>query len=325
MKKASITVAVLLVISILVTIFTGVALGSQGLKSLYNNLELRRRMSDYFSIAEIGGADGPADIEVDENVNDYTNEPKEIIASGTFNKHGSNENGLPLATRSLSLPTDNIKKYVINAESGDVVITSQEKKKPYMKMSLHSADHNIEGRNGYVYEIARSGETLIITLKSTADKEEDNKMSTLFSLPRNLTAADLEINAKSGNVSIDGVNPNKISLNVSLGNATLTNVLSNVLDATLDVGNLVVSFGTRILDSIDLNVKLGNLELYLPEDLGFTLDIDKAADIAGEIAKQFTDAVKTLVDGNVQYKDGKVKINLDIGGNFKILPDESFG
>lgn len=322
MKKASIAIAVLLVISILATIFTGVALGSQGIKSLYNNSELRRMMSDTFLFSSIGGADEPTDIEVDENVNDYSNEPKEIIDSGTFNEPAVNENNLPLATRSLLIPTDNVKRYVINAEAGDVTVTSG-KGKPYMKMSLHSADHNIEGRNGYIYEVAKSGDTVIITLKSTADKKEDNAMSTLFLMPKDLADVDLVINAKVGNVKIGDVNPDKIDLNLSVGNATLTNVISNVLDATLDIGNIVVSFGTRILEDINLNVKLGNVELYLPKDLGFTLDIDKAADIAGDIAKYFTEAVKTLVDGNVQYKDGKVKINVDIGGNFKIAPDES--
>lgn len=322
MKKASIAIAVLLVISILATIFTGVALGSQGIKSLYNNSELRRMMSDTFSFSNKGGTDEPTDIEVDENMNDYSNEPKEIIDSGTFNEPAVNENNLPLATRSLLIPTDNVKKYVINAEAGDVTVTSG-KGKPYMKMSLHSADHNIEGRNGYIYEVAKSGDTVIITLKSTADKKEDNAMSTMFLMPKDLADVDLVINAKVGNVKIGDVNPDKIDLNLSVGNATLTNVISNVLDATLDIGNIVVSFGTRILEDINLNVKLGNVELYLPKDLGFTLDIDKAADIAGNIAKYFTEAVKTLVDGNVQYKDGKVKINVDIGGNFKIAPDES--
>lgn len=322
MKKASIAIAVLLVISILATIFTGVALGSQGIKSLYNNSELRRMMSDTFSFSNKGGTDEPTDIEVDENMNDYSNEPKEIIDSGTFNEPAVNENNLPLATRSLLIPTDNVKKYVINAEAGDVTVTSG-KGKPYMKMSLHSADHNIEGRNGYIYEVAKSGDTVIITLKSTADKKEDNAMSTMFLMPKDLADVDLVINAKVGNVKIGDVNPDKIDLNISVGNATLTNVISNVLDATLDIGNIVVSFGTRILEDINLNVKLGNVELYLPKDLGFTLDIDKAADIAGNIAKYFTEAVKTLVDGNVQYKDGKVKINVDIGGNFKIAPDES--
>lgn len=320
MKKASIAIAVLLVISILATIFTGVALGSQGIKSIIDNVELRHMLSE--KIATIGGADGPTDIEVDENVNDYSNEPKEIIDSGTFNKPAVNENNLPLATRSLLIPTDNVKKYVINAEAGDVTVTSG-KGKPYMKMSLHSADHNIEGRNGYIYEVAKSGDTVIITLKSTANKKEDNAMSTMFLMPKDLADVDLVINAKVGNVKIGDVNPDKIDLNLSVGNATLTNVISNVLDATLDIGNIVVSFGTRILEDINLNVKLGNVELYLPKDLGFTLDIDKAADIAGNIAKYFTEAVKTLVDGNVQYKDGKVKINVDIGGNFKIAPDES--
>lgn len=322
MKKASIAIALLLVISILATIFTGVALGSQGIKSLYNNSELRRMMSDTFSFSNKGGTDEPTDIEVDENMNDYSNEPKEIIDSGTFNEPAVNENNLPLATRSLLIPTDNVKKYVINAEAGDVTVTSG-KGKPYMKMSLHSADHNIEGRNGYIYEVAKSGDTVIITLKSTADKKEDNAMSTMFLMPKDLADVDLVINAKVGNVKIGDVNPDKIDLNLSVGNATLTNVISNVLDATLDIGNIVVSFGTRILEDINLNVKLGNVELYLPKDLGFTLDIDKAADIAGNIAKYFTEAVKTLVDGNVQYKDGKVKINVDIGGNFKIAPDES--
>lgn len=322
MKKASIAIAVLLVISILATIFTGVALGSQGIKSLYNNSELRRMMSDTFSFSNKGETDEPTDIEVDENMNDYSNEPKEIIDSGTFNEPAVNENNLPLATRSLLIPTDNVKKYVINAEAGDVTVTSG-KGKPYMKMSLHSADHNIEGRNGYIYEVAKSGDTVIITLKSTADKKEDNAMSTMFLMPKDLADVDLVINAKVGNVKIGDVNPDKIDLNLSVGNATLTNVISNVLDATLDIGNIVVSFGTRILEDINLNVKLGNVELYLPKDLGFTLDIDKAADIAGNIAKYFTEAVKTLVDGNVQYKDGKVKINVDIGGNFKIAPDES--
>lgn len=322
MKKASIAIALLLVISILATIFTGVALGSQGIKSLYNNSELRRMMSDTFSFSNKGGTDEPTDIEVDENMNDYSNEPKEIIDSGTFNEPAVNENNLPLATRSLLIPTDNVKKYVINAEAGDVTVTSG-KGKPYMKMSLHSADHNIEGRNGYIYEVAKSGDTVIITLKSTADKKEDNAMSTMFLMPKDLADVDLVINAKVGNVKIGDVNPDKIDLNISVGNATLTNVISNVLDATLDIGNIVVSFGTRILEDINLNVKLGNVELYLPKDLGFTLDIDKAADIAGNIAKYFTEAVKTLVDGNVQYKDGKVKINVDIGGNFKIAPDES--
>lgn len=319
MKKATITVAVLLVISIFATLFTGVALGTQGIKSLLNSAELKRELSNAFDW--ITDSDESAD-NTNEGDDNVTTEPKEILESGTFNKYASNEGNSPLATRSLLLPTDNIKKYVINAEVGDVIVTA-ENGKPYMKMSLQSADHNIEGRNGYVYEVARSGDTIIITLKSTADKKEDNTMSTTFSLPKDLTAADLEVNATVGNVVLSGINPNKISLDIDVGNATLTNVVSDVLDATLDVGNLVVSLGTRILNSIDLNIKLGNAELYLPKDLGFTLDVDKAVDIANEIAKYFTDAVKTLVDGDIQYKDGKVKINLDIGGNLKIAPDES--
>lgn len=323
MKKATIITAVLLVISIFTAVGLGVGLGAQGIKSLVQNAEIQKSFSEIKDWAL--GNDADTDAEENKDMNDTESEnnaPREVLSSGTVVEPNS-EKYVHKAERNIALPMDNITNVVVNADIGDVQVYASDKKKPYMKLLCFSGDVNVNERNGYNFEVARIGTTLEINLKPEGNKKENNKsMIATLTLPTELTGVNLKVNAKVGNVSVNDIRPQGLTLNLNVGSATLTNVVSNVFKATLDVGNLVIGMGSRILESIDVNVKLGDFELYFPEDLGFTLDLDKAADIAGNIAEQFTKAFKTLVDGSLQYKDGKVKLNVDIGvGNFKMSPD----
>lgn len=323
MKKAAIATAVLLVISIFTAVGFGVALGTQGIKSLVQNAEIQRNFSEMKDW--ITGGDDNTTSEGDENMNVTEPEntaPREVLETGAVVKPNS-EKYVHKAERNILLPMENITDVVVNSEVGSVQFYSSDKKKPYLKLMCFSGDKSVSERNGYSYEIARIGTTLEINLKPEGGKPENNKtMIATLTLPAELKDVNIKVNAAVGDVSLNNIKPHGITLNLDIGSATLTNVVSDVFEATLDAGNLVIGMGSRILESIDVNVKLGDFELYFPEDLGFTLDLDKAADIAGSIAEQFTKAFKTLVDGDLQYKDGKVKLNVDIGlGNFKMAPD----
>lgn len=320
MKKAIIAIAVLLVISIFATVGFGVALGTQGIKSLYNNAEIQRSFSEFKQHFNDSSEEEQETVTENKETN---NAPREVIESGTVAKQNSEKYPLPVAERSVALPMDNIEKLVINANVGDVNIYTLPKGKPYIKMNLYSADKNIEGRNGYKYEIVRIGSTLEVNLDSTANRSEDNDMTVNVFLPNNMAEKNLEVNVAKGDVTADKINPKKIALNVQLGNVMFVDVISDVLEATVATGNIVLGMGTRILESIDVNIKTGDFKLCFPEDLGFTLDLDDVASAAGNIADFFTNAFKTLVDGKVQYKDGKVKLDVDVGGLFELLPDAS--
>lgn len=317
MKKATIAFAVLFAVSLLTTVCLGVGLGAHGIKSLSENetfkqslAEIKNRFTDNYD----------ENSELQEDMNN--NAEREVLESGTVVKPNS-EKYIHKAERNVALPMDNITNVVVNSEVGSVQFYSSATKKPYLKLLCFSGDKSVSERNGYNYEVARIGSTLEITLKQEGNKSENNKiMMATFTLPAELQNVDITVNAAVGDVTLNNVRPHGIKLDVNVGNATLVNVVSDVFEATLDVGNLVVGMGSRILESIDVNVKLGDFELYFPEDLGFTIDLDKAADIVGSIAEQFRTAFKTLVDGSVQYKDGKVKLDIDIGmGNFKMVPD----
>lgn len=141
---------------------------------------------------------------------------------------------------------------------------------------------------------------------------------------KNTTAEDMTVSCNAGNINLQNAALTALSVDVDAGNITLKDVTGETLDATANAGMVSMSGDSLFTKAIDAKVDMGNIELLLSKDLGFTLDYDAQM---GNFLNRF-DGKTTISShrgelvsqkGSLSYLDGACTISLKINmGNITI-------
>ena len=172
------------------------------------------------------------------------------------------------------------------------------------------------------YEIRNN--TLRIENKNKLYRKNDK---VILTIPKDLEFDVFTIDAGAGNVSIDSINSNKVTLKLGAGKTTVDKVVANTLKVDGGVGDFrlldskVTTFDVDLgVGNVDIKIEanegyidvgVGNLDLTLKDGLdNYTIDLEKGL---GNVTYDGTKA-STGIYGN---GNSKIKVNGGIG-NIKI-------
>lgn len=227
-----------------------------------------------------------------------------------------------------SVPAAEIKNIVIEWVSGAITLQSAETTEiTFSETRYHERAAAMQWK--------QRGDTLILMF----EKENRFHFGTVMSwdkdltvtIPKNWQGVDIKIESVSAELSIDQVSADEISVETVSGETTVTdcvigdftlNTVSGNADITADFTTIeleAVSANCQVYSqgkpqSIDLSGVSGNLELYLPDDMGFRYYSES---LATSFSCEFP---TTSHDDHRVYGDGSCRIEIEcLSGTVDIL------
>ena len=167
---------------------------------------------------------------------------------------------------------------------------------------------------------SQSGDTLILSYAKTNKipiSVNVLRKDLVVTVPTGWTAKDIDIDIVSGdttltNVDVTGLTVENVSGELDFSGSCRTAKVSTVSgDCTLTLSSAP--------GSIDLDSVSGQLVVALPENAGFTAELDSLS------GKLYSDFATTYQDDTMRYLDGACKITMDsVSGNLRIRQSNTF-
>ncbi|MGX9754816.1 DUF4097 family beta strand repeat-containing protein [Clostridioides difficile] len=214
--------------------------------------------------------------------------------------------GLPKSTvLELYLPEKLYNSINLSTTSADIYSTYLKSNMAY----IESVSGNIE----------MSGKIDRMTLETTSSniniKKLDSKSVNCNSVSGKIQlfgkADDLKINTTSGDIDLKNMDNNNLICESTSGKVNLDGRFSDIKSESTS-GDIKIS-SSEMLSSFKCDTISGDVDLYIPENSGFTLDFSK---VSGNLNSNF----KLLQDGDSYiYKNGTAKMYVDTtSANFNI-------
>lgn len=229
---------------------------------------------------------------------------------------------------------DGIKDLEIDWAAGSITILPGDNKTIHFQESGASAEKDL-----MVWKI--DGDKLVIQYSKEGGIDWDGinfgvhlgvteSKDLMITVPRDWICRELEINSASSNVIAQDLSVHEIDINTASGICKLQNCTVDDLNMETMSGDITF---TGILDTldcdavsancsitvsnkptrIDMDGVSGNLDLYLPEDCGFTAVIDS---VSGEFYSEFEASTQS---NRYVYGDGACRIEMDaVSGDIHI-------
>ena len=149
-----------------------------------------------------------------------------------------------------------------------------------------------------------SGKDLIITVPRDWNcRELELDVASAMVEIKDMTIAELSFDGASGTCSMENCAVTELDIDTASGDVTFSGTLN-----TLDFDGASSSF-TAVLsntpDSLDMDAASGDLAITLPEDCGFTAEIDA---LSGDFVSDFPTITR---NGCYIYGDGRCRITVD--------------
>lgn len=223
------------------------------------------------------------------------------------------------------IPASNLREIEIDWAAGSITIeTADTDLISFQESGGKNADPMVYRKNGdkliIEYQAAKvqfgfssfSGKDLIITVPQNWKCSELTVDAASAELIVNgLKAEEVDLNMASGDSQFTDCNINELSMDCASGEVYYTGTLYQ-LDGDAASGKLTAIFD-NIPRSIDFDGASADLELTLPKDAGFTVEIEG-------LSSDFTSEFETSYrNGQYIHGDGSCKINVDgMSGNVTI-------
>ena len=187
---------------------------------------------------------------------------------------------------------------------------------------------SVVDKEKYAMHITQSGNKLKIEFNDEdgfyigiGSNEVDSK-DLVISVPTDWVCDSLEIDAAVADVNVSGLTIRDVEFDGASGICTLTDCRIEKLDIdtasgdvnftgtldTLDFDAMSARFtGTfqNVPNRLDVDTMSGDLELYLPEDCGFTMNMET---MSGDFSSDFA---TTLQNNSHRYGDGRCRISVN--------------
>ena len=166
-----------------------------------------------------------------------------------------------------------------------------------------------------------------LTIQDTACDELELSLNAGNTTIKNATADKITISCDAGNVDVKTASVTDMEIDVDAGNVDLRDVKGKTLNVSVNAGNASMTDDSLFTDKIDGKVDMGNIDLKLSKDIGFTLNYESDM---GSFLNRFDGKVSMISSGNgsndfisrkgtLEYLDGACDINLKINmGNITI-------
>ena len=157
----------------------------------------------------------------------------------------------------------------------------------------------------------------------------------VITVPMEWDMRELEVDAASADLTIDALNIQSANFNMASGEIHMRNCNVDKIDLDTASGDVEFSGTLNVLEcdaasancivkayntpsKINMQSASGNLELFLPEDCGFTCNMQT---LSGHFSSEFSTSAS---DGRYTYGNGACKIDLDaMSGNISIRKVET--
>lgn len=166
-----------------------------------------------------------------------------------------------------------------------------------------------------------------LTIQDAVSAELGLKLNAGNTTIKNATADKITISCDAGNVDVKTASVTDMDIDVDAGNVDLRDVKGKTLNVSVNAGNASMTGDSLFTDKIDGEVDMGNIDLKLSKDIGFTLNYDSDM---GSFLNRFDGKTSMISSGNdsnnfisrkgtLEYLDGACQINLKINmGNITI-------
>jgi len=124
--------------------------------------------------------------------------------------------------------------------------------------------------------------------------------------------SEVKANTVSGNIESDSTEVQKINIGTTSGNARVSGSFE-IVDVNTVSGNIEIR-SSKMLQSFKSNSVSGDITLAIPENDGFTIELDK---VSGDIGSEFAFAING--DRHIYKKGGPVFKVDTVSGDFDIL------
>lgn len=166
-----------------------------------------------------------------------------------------------------------------------------------------------------------------LTLKDTACGKLKLNLDAGNTTILNATADTMTISCSAGNVDVKTAQVTDVDIEADAGNVDLRDVKGKSLNVSVNAGNASMTGDSVFTDRIQAKVDMGNIDLQLSKDIGFTLNYKSDM---GSFLNRFDGKTSIISSGNdsndfisrkgtLEYLDGACEIDLDINmGNITI-------
>ncbi len=166
-----------------------------------------------------------------------------------------------------------------------------------------------------------------LTIQDTTCDKLELKLSAGNTTIKNATAEKMIIDCDAGNVDVKTAGVTDVDIDVDAGNVDLRDVKGKTLNVSVNAGNASMTGNSLFTNQIDGKVDMGNIDLKLSKDIGFTLKYESDM---GSFLNQFDGKTSMTTSGNgsnnfmsrkgtLEYLDGACAVNLKINmGNITI-------
>lgn len=231
------------------------------------------------------------------------------------------------AESSFTVDPAKVKNISIDWAAGSVTLLPGTSSQTLISVSENGASAG----NTMVWKL--SGDTLKIEFCDTRSYwgfDFDGSKDLVIIVPQNWVCHELELDAASADVHVSDLIINEVDFDGASGDCRFVNCQIDELE--LDTASGKVAFSgtlnslvcdaasadcvihvTNVPRHIEMNSASGDLELMLPENCGFTLDLTA---LSGSFRSDFT---TTSQNGNYVFGDGSCRINVSaLSGNVNI-------
>lgn len=167
---------------------------------------------------------------------------------------------------------------------------------------------------------SQSGDTLILSYTKTNKipiSVSVLRKDLVVTVPAGWAAEDISIDNVSGDMTLTDMDVNSLSVDNVSGELDFSGSCRAAKVSTVSGGCTLTL--TAAPNSIDLDSVSGQLVVALPENTGFTAELDSLS------GKLYSDFATTYQDDTMRYLDGACKITMDsVSGNLRIRQSKTF-
>ena len=257
MKKALITIAVIFLISSVVCLSTGVALGARMVRNYSQRGGIAGTIEHLINSVEDTVKKHFPDAYFDKDIPDW-NETDDSFDT---------EDGREVYSESASLTLEAGQKMLtVDAEAAELklVTTEDEDFSATLKVFSDRAD-DVEGR--FVLSENENG----FSLKNNGIEGSDINAVLTVKVPKSYSGA-LDIKLAAGEVKVEDIALDALNINVAAGEVKLKNANVKTADIKVTAGEISVKPAFVCADNLKLTVNMGDIEFSLPQLDGFSID-----------------------------------------------------
>ncbi len=132
---------------------------------------------------------------------------------------------------------------------------------------------------------------------------------------KNITAKRATLDSNAGNIEVKDIFAKTLEIDNDAGQVVVHSAKGDVLKIKDNAGNVVIKDGCTFSEEIEASVNMGNIDIKLSRDVGFTLSYNTTMgrfenSFNGEITQSKRSEGITSREGTFTYGDGSCKISL---------------